>query len=85
MINYHYFIILNIFINLLEEYFYNNNYLLMIITDYNEKTTIKETTDADYQNIINILYGLNATLTFKDNNKYNLSSENVIVSSVSHY
>ena len=54
----------------------------MIITDYNEKTTIKETTDADYQNIINILYGLNATLTFKDNNKYNLSSENVIVS---HY
>ena len=56
----------------------------MIITDYNEKTTIKETTDADYQNIINILYGLNAVLHFKDNNKYNLSRDNIIISSVSH-
>ena len=51
----------------------------MRITDYNDKTTIHEITETDYQNIVNLIYGLNATLTFKDNNKYNLSSENVKV------
>ena len=54
------------------------------MNDYNDKTTIHEITETDYQNIINLIYGLNAILTFKDNNKYNLSSENVIVKSVSH-
>ncbi len=54
------------------------------MNDYNDKTTIHEITDTDYQNIINLLYGLNAVLRFKDNNKYNLSRDNIIINSVSH-
>lgn len=44
-------------------------------------TTIKDFTDNDYINILNILYGLDSInrITFKDNNKYNLSKENIIM------
>jgi hypothetical protein len=45
----------------------------------NEKLILTETNSNDYTNLINILYGLNTSLSFKDNNKYNLSKDNVIV------
>ena len=43
------------------------------------KIIITETKMTDYQNLINVLYGLNTSLSFKDNNKYNLSKDNVII------
>ena len=42
-------------------------------------TKITNFTEKDYISIINILYGLDCRLTFKDNNKYNLSKNNVVV------
>ena len=48
----------------------------------NDKLVLTETNSNDYTNLINILYGLNTTLSFKDNNKYNLSKDNVIVNDI---
>lgn len=48
----------------------------------NDKIILTETNTTDYQNLINVLYGLNTSLTFKDKNKYNLSKENVIVNEI---
>ena len=44
-------------------------------------TEITDFTETDYISIINVLYGLECfdKLTFKDNNKYNLSKDNVIL------
>tara|TARA_R100000541_G_scaffold50502_1_gene57709 strand:- start:294 stop:464 length:171 start_codon:yes stop_codon:yes gene_type:complete len=47
----------------------------------NPTTEITDFTQTDYLSIINVLYGLNSidNITFKDNNKYNLSKDNVII------
>jgi len=48
----------------------------------NQNTTnITNFTETDYISIVNVLYGLNSIdkITFKDNNKYNLSKDNVII------
>ena len=44
-------------------------------------TNITNFTETDYISIVNVLYGLNSIdkITFKDNNKYNLSKDNVIM------
>ena len=44
-----------------------------------DKSNITEYTETDYYNIIQLLYGYNVSLTFKDNNKYNLTKDNVII------
>ena len=44
-----------------------------------DKSNITEYTETDYYNIIQLLYGYNVSLTFKDKNKYNLTKDNVII------
>jgi len=51
----------------------------------NQNTTnITNFTETDYISIVNVLYGLNSIdkITFKDNNKYNLSKDNVIINDI---
>ena len=47
------------------------------------KTTFNSQLEKDYyyENLLNILYGFNNIhkITYKDNNKYNLSKDNVIL------
>ena len=47
----------------------------------NNTTKITNFTETDYISIVNVLYGLNCIdkISFKDNNKYNLSKDNVII------
>lgn len=47
----------------------------------NNTTKITNFTETDYISIVNVLYGLNSIdkISFKDNNKYNLSKDNVII------
>jgi hypothetical protein len=51
----------------------------MILNLNNDNLKITEYNENDYNNIIKLLYGLNVSLKFKDNNKYNLKKDNVIV------
>ena len=65
---------ISIFIN--KIYLYIN--MVEIKTSFNSQLE----KDYYYENLLNILYGFNNRhrITFKDNNKYNLSKENVIIS-----
>jgi len=47
-----------------------------------KNSNITEYTEKDYNNIIQLLYGYNVSLTFKDNNKYNLTKDNVIINDI---
>ena len=49
--------------------------------NHDNTTKITNFTETDYISIVNVLYGLNSIdkITFKDNNKYNLSKDNVII------